>query len=126
MTIDDGTGGGTPEPTLRRGPGRPRKNPQPPSELPGMTGKGVERVSIPVIDKLIARYIGARDNRMELTKKEVEAKTKLIEALREHKARLTVDGDGTIIYKHDELVCTLKHGKDELKVKTEVDEENGE
>jgi hypothetical protein len=91
-------------------------------ELP-LTGKGVERVSIKAIDAAVAKYVNARDARMALTKKEVEAKAVLIKALRDNKAKLGADAEGTIIYRHDELLVTLKHGKDELKVRTE--EENG-
>ena len=89
----------------------------------GLTGKGVERVSIKAVDAAVARYVKARDERMELTKKEVDTKTALITALRDNKDKLGADAEGTIIYRHDDLLVTLKHGKDELKVKTEDNEE---
>lgn len=91
-------------------------------ELPGMTGKGVERVSILEVDTLIDRYVKARDVRMQHTQKEVEAKTKLINALRGYADKIGTDKEGTITYRHDDLICTLKHGKDDLKVKTETDD----
>lgn len=90
----------------------------------GLTGKGVERVSIKAVDAAVAKYVAARDERMELTKKEVDTKTALITALRANKDKLGADAEGTIIYRHDDMLVTLKHGKDELKVKTE-DDENG-
>jgi len=92
------------------------------SEL-GLTGKGVERVSIKEVDAAVAKYVKARDARMALTTKEVEAKTALITALRYNTDKLGADAEGTIIYRHDDLLVTLKHGKDELKVKTEDNEE---
>jgi hypothetical protein len=96
------------------------------TDLPGMTGPGVERISIPSVDKLVDRYVKARDIRMEHTKREVEAKTALIDELRENKDKIGTDRDGTIVYRHDDLIVTLKHGKDDLKVKTEAGEDNGE
>src|SRR4029077_11743462 len=92
-------------------------------ELP-LTGKGVERVSIKEVDAAIARYVTARDARMDKTKKEVDTKSALITLLRANVDKLGKDAEGTIIYRHDDLLVTLKHGKDELKVKTE-DTENG-
>jgi hypothetical protein len=89
----------------------------------GLTGKGVERVSIKAVDAAVAKYVQARDDRMALTKKEVEAKAVLIGTLRANTDKLGADAEGTIIYRHDDLLVTLKHGKDELKVKTEGDDD---
>jgi hypothetical protein len=85
----------------------------------GLTGKGVERVSIKEVDAAIAKYVSARDTRIEKLKKEVETKGALITLLRANKDKLSVDAEDTIIYRHDDLLVTLKHGKDDLKVKTE-------
>jgi len=89
----------------------------------GLTGKGVERVQIKAVDSAIMRYVAARDERMELTKKEVETKKALIKLLRDNKEKIgstVVDGDEVITYMHDELIVTLKHGKDDLKVRSET------
>ena len=114
---------------IKRGPGRPKgsgtKNKQS-TELPGIEGPGVGRVIIASVDKLIARYVTARDERMAKTKKEVEAKQNLIAELRDNVKKIGALPDGTIVYRHDDLVCTLKHGKDELKVKTEEDDSGDE
>jgi hypothetical protein len=96
------------------------------TELPGMTGKGVAPVSIPEVDALVDDYVKKRDARMERTKLEVEAKDKLITSLRYHAAKIGADADGAITYRHDDLIVTLKHGKDDLKVRTEGGEENGD
>jgi hypothetical protein len=95
------------------------------SDLPGITGKGVAPISIPEVDDCVDEYVGKRDKRMDMTRKEVEAKGKLIGALRANAEKIGTDKDGTIIYRHEDLIVTLKHGKDDLKVRTE-DSENGE
>ncbi len=93
----------------------------------GLKGKGAERVVIAAVDRAVNKYVRARDERMELTKKEVEAKTTLIRVMRENKAKISEDADGTLIYRHDDLLVTLKHGKDDLKVRTDAsDDENGD
>jgi hypothetical protein len=96
------------------------------AELPGMVGKGVAPVKIASVDKLVVRYVRARDERMELTREEVEAKNNLIDELREHSDKIGEDKDGTITYRHDDLIVILKHGKDDLKVKTEGGEDGEE
>jgi len=91
----------------------------------GLKGPGVERVSIKAVDRAVDRYVLVRDERMELTKKEVEKKVELIAIMREHKDKIGVDADGSMIYRHDDLLVTLKHGKDDLKVRTSEEEEGG-
>jgi|SRR6516164_154896 hypothetical protein len=89
----------------------------------GLTGKGVERVQIKAVDAAIMRYVAARDERMELTKNEVDTKTALIKLLRDNADKIgvvKVGDDEVITYRHDELIVTLKHGKDDLKVRTET------
>lgn len=88
-------------------------------DLPGMTGPGVAPVQIDEVDRLVERYVKARDTRMDKTKLEVEAKSALIMSLRHHADTIGKDNDGTITYRHDDLIVTLKHGKDDLKVRTE-------
>jgi hypothetical protein len=120
MTIESSTNN---QPTLKRR-GRPPKDKS--LEL-GLKGPGVERVTIAAVDRAVDRYVKARDDRMELTKKEVEKKIELIAILKEHKAKIGVDKEGTMVYRHDELLVTLRHGKDELKVRTSEEEEpNGD
>jgi hypothetical protein len=93
----------------------------------GLTGPGVERVTIKAVDRAVDRYVLARDERMELTKKEVEKKVELIAIMKEHKDKIGVDAEGSMIYRHDDLLVTLRHGKDDLKVRTSEEEEpNGD
>jgi hypothetical protein len=89
----------------------------------GLTGPGVERVAIKAVDRAVERYVSVRDERMELTKKEVEKKVELIALMREHKDKIGVDKDGAMVYRHDDLIVTLRHGKDDLKVRTSAEEE---
>ena len=89
----------------------------------GLTGPGVERVSIKAVDRAVDRYVAVRDERMELTKKEVEKKIELIAIMKEHKDKIGVDAEGSMVYRHDDLLVTLRHGKDDLKVRTSEDEE---
>jgi hypothetical protein len=91
------------------------------SELPGITGPGVARTSIAAVDALVEKYVAARDARMQLTTREVAAKQALIVALR---ANVKPINDDFIVYHHNDLVVTLKHGKDELKVKNTEHENN--
>jgi hypothetical protein len=86
-------------------------------ELPGITGKGVAPVSIPKINKLCDVYVAARDTRMENLKREVEAKTKLIDEIHEHIDQIGEDSNGEVVYRYEDTVITLKPGEEKLKVK---------
>jgi hypothetical protein len=86
-------------------------------DLPGIEGKGVASVSIAEVDDAIEQYVAARDRRMTMTTFEVAAKQALIGALHTHAEEIGTSPDGTIYYRHDALLCTLRAGKDELKVK---------
>ena len=99
-----------------------------PSELPGIKGPGVERVAIAEVDQLVAKYVDARDARLAMLKLEIDAKTELIDALHKNVDKIGKDKEGTITYRHDDLVVILKHGKDDLKVKTigGADDDEGE
>lgn len=95
-------------------------------ELPGMTGKGVERVSIKALDLLVDKYVEARDERMALTKREVETADDLREGMHKYKDKLTVDKDGNIIYHYDDQVITLNKSKEKIKVRREKEETDGD
>ena len=86
-------------------------------ELPAMEGPGVAPVKIPAIDKLAEKYKQARDRRLEESKPERDAKTKLIGAIHKHKAEIGADNNGEVIYRYEDTVVILKPGKEELKVK---------
>lgn len=87
-------------------------------ELPGIEGDGVAPVRIAKIDYLAESYIKERDKRCKQTPKEIAAKEKLIDALHKHADKLSKDKDGALIYRYDDLLITLKPGKETLKVKS--------
>jgi hypothetical protein len=92
------------------------------AELPGIEGVGVAPVSIEEIDQLVDAYVLRRDARMERTRQEVEAKQKLITALHANVDKIGKDNTGAIIYRHQDLIVTLRAGKEELKVRTSEEE----
>lgn len=93
-------------------------------DLPGLSGPGVAQTPLPEVDVLVDRYVAARDARMELTKKEVEAKAALIAALHANADAIGRDPEGVIVYRYDDLVVTLATGKEKLKVRTAGAEED--
>jgi len=98
---------------------------KPPTEL-GLVGKGVEIPRIKELDKAAAEYQEAKLARCERSQVEVSAKTKLIMMVKKHADKLLKDEMGTITYRNDDLVVTMKHGKDSLSVKSAEDEDEEE
>jgi hypothetical protein len=92
----------------------------------GLTGEGVAPVVVDAVDTLVEKYVQERNARMELTKREVDAKRALIASLRENVDKIGKQTDGTIIYRHGDLIITLRTGKDELKVRTMEGEQENE
>lgn len=81
-----------------------------PQELPGVEGDGVSpQKKIPAIEKAADKYTTARDERMALTKKEVETRANLAAVM--HENSLTR-------YVYDDLLVTCVPGKEKIKVKT--------
>lgn len=95
-------------------------------ELPGIVGPGVAPVSIPKINKLADIYVQRRDARMELLKKEVEAKEDLILAIHDHIEEIGEDVNGEVVYRYEDTVVILKPGEEKLKVKSAVTGEGEE
>jgi hypothetical protein len=93
------------------------------NELPGITGPGVAPVAIAEVDALVEHYVEERNARMEYTKREVAAKTALIAALHANADKIGRGADGTIIYRHNELIVTLRSGEDKLQVRREEQSE---
>jgi hypothetical protein len=75
--------------------------------LPGMERKGIKE-----IETLADDYVSHRDKRMAALKKELEAKTKLIDAMKKH-------GQKTYEFEEDGLTVTveLQIGDESVKVK---------
>lgn len=86
-------------------------------DLSGMEGPGVGNKKFPELDKLIDKYVVARDKRMEESPREKAAKTLVVDWLLKHKDELTMDGNGEIIYRHGDEVVTLKPGQPKLSIR---------
>lgn len=85
---------------------------------------GMEETTIESLDKLIERYVEARDRRMALTKIEKAAKDALEKGMGENKKKT---------YRHagGKLQCVIEEGESKMKVKKvdsdgEEEEENEE
>ncbi len=96
-------------------------------DLPNIEGPGVGQVKIDAVEQAAAQYIKERDKRCAMTPKEIAAKQKLLDALHANKEKLGTDGEGATVYRYDDLVITLKPGKETLSVKAaatpELDDE---
>ena len=73
-----------------------------------------------------AGSIDGRDERMELTKKEVQAKANLIDVVKSHVDAIGKNEKGEVIYTFDDLVVTLTQGKDKVKVRSADSPEDGD
>lgn len=69
---------------------------------------GTEAPKIPEIEKAAAKYVNARDARMELTTKEVTAKANLITVCQENIEQMPKNEKGERIYRYgDDLEVAL-------------------
>jgi len=84
-------------------------------ELPHMTGPGVAVPHHPDLDQLAQAYIAQRDQRLKALINEIVAKDNLITALHSHEEELK-QPNGDLAYRFADLVITLSHGKEKLKV----------
>jgi len=91
-------------------------------DLEGMEGPGVGQKRIPELDKLIDKYVVARDKRMEESPKEKAAKTFVIEKLLALKDEIGVDANGEIVYRHGDEVVSLKPGTPKLSIRSAPEE----
>lgn len=85
-------------------------------ELPEMVGEGVEVKRIRSINNAADKYVDVRDQRMALTEQEVEARTNLLNLMKEHKLEM---------YSYDGHVVKIETGKDKVKVQSVDDPEVG-
>jgi hypothetical protein len=74
-------------------------------------------ISIPEVDEAAADYVRKRDRRMELTKLEVAAKQRLIDALHSHEEEIGRDGEHVLRYRHEDISCELMPEGEKLKVR---------
>lgn len=81
---------------------------------------GFETKSIKELDDAAESYVEARDKRMKMTEKEVDAKEALIGVMKKHKLDVYRDENAS-----PALVVTLLPGKDKVKV-ADAEEDAGE
>lgn len=79
---------------------------------------GTERQKIKAIDKAAEAYVEVRDERMGLTKKEKEAKEKLLSLMKEHKLDSYTDEDAS-----PPLIVTVEAKDETVKVKRASEDE---
>jgi hypothetical protein len=80
-----------------------------------IVGKGVAPLQIAELDKLAEKYVAERDKRLRMTPREVAAKQDLIAAMHAHEKELR-QPDGLLLYRYDEMIVSLRPGKEKLKV----------
>ena len=90
----------------------------------------MEPATIKVLEECAADYVDIRDQRMALTKQEVELKAKLMAAMQENEDALECDADGNRYYKCRDSVeptytVVLEHKQDNVKVKKDADDSEG-
>lgn len=87
-------------------------------ELTGMTGPGVEpfSVSLPSIDKAIAKYEQHKEARCKMSPKEVAAKGELLDLLHKNREKLPLNGDGNHYYRLEGVDYVLEEKLKRTKV----------
>ena len=91
-------------------------------ELPGVTGKGVEPLSIKEIDAAISKYEKKKEARCNESPGEVEAKKNLRAVLHKHREELLVGENGERYYRLDDVDYVLE---EVLKRRKVSDDETG-
>jgi len=89
-------------------------------------GRGVEKANIEEIDKAAESYVLARNQRVDLTAREVAAQKAVINLLHAHEKKLGRAPDGSIRYEYDGKVVELAPTKEKLRVKDVDDGEEEE
>jgi hypothetical protein len=84
--------------------------------LPGMERKRIEE-----LDSAAETYVEARDERMKLTEREVEARQALVTAMQRHNLTVYKDESAT-----PALIVTLAEGDPKVKVTTDASQEESE
>ena len=92
-------------------------------ELPG-----TEAPKIKAIENCAEKYVDIRDTRMEWTKKEVTAKSNLIEVVLANQDKLAKNDKGDRFYRYgDDMLVVLNPGKPGVKVKhVSIEEDDDE
>lgn len=89
----------------------------------GLAGQGVEALSIPEIDKAIAKYQRKKEARCAETPGEFAAKQELQKVLHANRDKLPVGEDGVSFYRSDDRDYRLEEKLKVRKVETGDDED---
>ena len=81
-----------------------------------MTGKGVELLSIPAIDKAAAKYEQKKDARCKVSPAEVAAKDELLTTLHAHRDKLPKNEEGNFYYRYEGVDYVLEESLKRKKV----------
>lgn len=79
------------------------------SDLPNVEGEGVAPKKIKAIDIAADEYVTIRDKRMAMTEKEVAARDKLVDLMKQN---------GLEVYFYSDQKVYIKHGQDKVRVCT--------
>jgi hypothetical protein len=85
-------------------------------ELPAMTGKGVEKLIIPAIDKAVVKYEQKKDARCKVSPAEVAAKDELLVALHKNRDKLPKNEEGNFFYRYEGVDYVLEESLKRKKV----------
>jgi hypothetical protein len=92
-------------------------------EMPGLTGKGVELLSIKAIDNAISKYEDAKERRCKMSPREVAAKGELLEVLHKNRDKLPLNEDWHPFYRADGVDYVLQEMLKRSKAQDGPDEE---
>jgi hypothetical protein len=95
-------------------------------ELPVGNEPGVasaDQISIPEVEAAADKYIEIRDKRCKMTPREVTAKEELITLIHAHSDKIAKNAEGEQVYRYDDLIITLKPGKETLTIKEQTEPE---
>lgn len=91
-------------------------------QLPGMTGKGVAPLTIPAIDKAVAKYERLKEKRCEASPGEIAAKQELTRLLHENADKLHKDEEGRRFYRVDGVDYILEEKLKRVKAETAIED----
>jgi hypothetical protein len=93
-------------------------------DLPGIEGPGVAPLSIPEIDKAIAKYQRKKEARCNASPDEIAAKNEVKALLHQHRDELPVNGDGVPFYRSEDRDYVLEEKLSVRKVHDDEDEDD--
>jgi hypothetical protein len=81
-------------------------------------GAGVAPVNVKAINDALDEYLPLKEKRCTITPKETAAKGKVVDAMHANMDKLSRNGEGAMVYRYEDLLVTLKAGKEKLLTKS--------